>query len=177
MAKTKKMNYREMREMLRAFESMSNEMKEDMAKLNKRSVDELKAALEHNCYAVGNLGINQMKALRKDIEVMTADDIAAVERVNGRTVDEVVYALDTEISEYEEDMKKQRAFNKAWKVRQAEVQQQLIAEGVDKVESYGCMNINFMEHQKRMAEAQVALAKEMGIHFRHYDPFLGWIEA
>lgn len=177
MAKTKKMNYREMREMLRAFESMSNEMKEEMAKLNNRTVDELKAALEHNCYAVCNLGINQLKALRKDIEVMTADDIAAVERVNGRNIEEVVYEIDTEISEYEEDMKKQRAFNKAWKVRQAEVQQQLIAEGVDKVESYGCMNINFMEHQKRMAEAQVALAKEMGFHFRHYDPFLGWIEA
>lgn len=177
MAKAKKMNYKEMREMLRNFNGMRSEIKEAMAKLNNCTVDELKAGLENNCYDIEYLGNNQMKALRKDISVMTADDIAAVERVNGITIDEIVSILDTEISEYEDVMKKRRAFNKAWKVRQAEVQQQLIAEGVDKVESYGCINVNFMEHQKRMVEAQVALAKEMGIHFRHYDPFLGWIEA
>ena len=177
MTKSKKMNNKEMREMLRNFSGMSSEKKEAMAKLNKCTVDELKAGLENNCYKIDYLGINQMKELRKDISVMTVDEVAAVERVNGKNIEEVVYVLDRRISEYEEDMKKQRAFNKAWKVRQAEVQQQLIDEGVDKVESCGCMNINFMEHQRRMAEEQVALAKEMGIHFRHYDPFLGWIEA
>lgn len=176
MARTKKANYKEMRDMLRNFNMMSSEMKEAMAKYNNRTVDELKMALENNCYAVCNLGINQMKALRKDIAVMSADDIVAVERVNGRTIAEVVSALDAEISEYEDGMRKQRAFNKAWKVRQAEVQQQLIAEGVDKVDGCGWLDINFVEHTKRMKEAQIALAKEMGLHARYYDTMLGPVE-
>ena len=173
----KTMNYKEMREMLRNFNRMSEERKEVLAKHNNRTVDELKEALETNCYAVCNLGINQMKALRKEIDVMTDEDIAAIERVNGRNIDEVTYALDYEINEYEEGMRKQRAFNKAWKIRQAEVQQQLIAEGIDKVDMNGCISIDFIKHQERMAEAQVALAKEMGIHFRYFDPFVGIVEA
>ena len=177
MATAKKMNYKDMRNMLRAFDAMDVEMKEAIAAYNNRTVDELKVVLEHNCYAVRNLGINQMKALHKDIKSMSSEDIAAIERVNGCTIEEVVRILNTEISEYEEYMSRQRAFNRAWKVRQQEVQQQLIDEGIDKVDAYGCLNINFMEHQKRMAEAQVALAKEIGLHFKKYDPFIGVVEA
>ena len=173
----KSMNYKEMKGMLKNFNRMNKEDKEALAKFNNRTVDELKAALEHNCYAICSLGINQMKALRKEIDAMTNEEIAAIERVNGKNIEEVVSALDNEIDAYEEDMKIQRAFKKAWKIRQAEVQQQLIAEGVDKVEMSGYLSINLMEHKKRMAEAQVALAKEMGIHFRYHDPFVGWIEA
>lgn len=177
MAKSKKMNYREMRDMLREFDSMGIEMKEAMAKLNKLTVDELKTVLENNCYRICNLGINQMKALLKDIKVMSGKDIAAVERVNGRSIEEIVDALNTEICDHEEAMKKQRDFNKAWKVRQEEVKQQLIDEGVDTIEAGGWININFIEHKKRMKEAQVALAKEMGVHFRYYDPMFGYVEA
>ena len=173
----KTMNYKEMKDMLKNFNRMSKEDKEALAKLNNRTVDELKAVLEHNCYAICSLGINQMKALRKEIYELSNEDIAAVERVNGRNIEEVVSALDNEIDDYEEDMRKQRAFKKAWKIRQAEVQQQLIAEGVDKVEKSGSLNINFVEHRKRMIEAEVALAKEMGIHFRYYDPLVGIVEA
>lgn len=177
MSKAKKMNYKEMRDMLRNFNSMSVVMKEAIASQNNMTVDELKKALESNCYAVCNLGINQMKALRKDINTMSAKEIKVVERVNSRTIVEIIGILDTEINEYEENMKKQRAFNKAWKIRQAEIQQQLIDEGIDKVGAYGYLNINFMEHQKRMAEAQVELAKEIGLHFTKYNPFIGVIEA
>lgn len=173
----KSMNYKEMKGMLKNFNRMSKEDKEALAKLNNRTVDELKEALEHNCYAICSLGINQMKALRKEIDEMSNEDIAAVERVNGRNLKEVVSALDNEINEYEEGMRKQRAFNKAWKIRQAEVQQKLIAEGIDKVDMNGCISIDFIKHQERMAGAQVALAKEMGMHFKYYDPFLGIIEA
>lgn len=88
---------------------------------------------------------------------MVLNRFKVVERVNSRTIVEIIGILDTEINEYEENMKKQRAFNKAWKIRQAEIQQQLIDEGIDKVGAYGYLNINFMEHQKRMAEAQVEL--------------------
>lgn len=177
MAKGKKLNYKEMKELLRNFDRMNTVMKEEMASQNNMSVSELKNVLERNCYALCNLGINQMKALRKDITSMSVEDKKVVERVNSRTIVEIIGILDTEINEYEENMKKQRAFNKAWKIRQAEIQQQLIDEGIDKVGAYGCLNINFMEHQKRMAEAQVELAKEIGLHFTKYDPFIGVIEA
>lgn len=177
MAKGKKLNYKEMKELLRNFDRMNTVMKEEMASQNNMTVAELKQVLETNCYAVRNLGINQMKALRKDIKSMSTEEIKAIERVNNSTIVEIVNILDTEISRYEEDMKKQRAFNKAWKIRQAEIQQQLIDEGIDKVGAYGCLNINFMEHQKRIAEAQVELAKEIGLHFTKYDPFIGVIEA
>ena len=177
MSKTKKLNYKEMKVLERRFSNMSKREQEEIAAMNKMSVTQLKEALEQNCYHLNNLGINQMKELYRDIKVMSAEEITVIERVNQRKIAEIVELLDSEINEYEENMKKQRAFNKAWKIRQAEVQQQLIDEGVDKVQGYGSLKIDFMEHQKRMAEAKVLLAKEMGFHFTKYDPFIGVIEA
>lgn len=176
MGKSKKLTYKEMIAMLRDFNNMNVEMKEAIAACNNCTADELKMALESVCYAVENLGINQIKTLRKEIDTISAEDIKAIERVNDSSIDKIVYAIDTKINDYENVMKKQRAFNKAWKIRQAEVQQQLVDEGIDKVDAHGFLNINFMEHQKRMAEAQMALATEMGLHFTKYDPFIGVIE-
>jgi len=173
MSKTKKMNHKEMKAMLKRFSQMSLSEKEAFAKMNHMSVEEIRVALERNCYRLCNLGINQLKELRKEIPVMTDEELKMVERVNEKSIEEILSEINADICVYEENMRKQRAFNKAWELRKAEVQKQLIVEGIDKVESYGCLNINFVEHTKRMYEAQIALAKEIGIPIKNFDSMFG----
>lgn len=176
MAKKKTMNYQEKKEMLRNFESMSQERKEELAKINHMSVDAVYECLQNSCYNMGVLSINHLKDFRRSMNCMDAKTISAVEKINGMSFDEVRDLADKKINEYEVEAKRERELKKAWKKRELEVEQELIKEGVIKMEEGGWATIDFITHHKRIREAQIELMKEFGYHGKGYDPVSGSYE-
>lgn len=177
MSNKRKVKKSEMREMLKRFNSMTQVEQKEFAMMNKMTVERCKEVLEDNCFYVGNLNLTEMRKLRKEIEVMSDDCIKAIERVNNATIDTVIENLDEIIFEKEDLSRRKREFNKLWKVREKEVERKLVEEGLYEVLPYGGRSSNIFECRKRMLEAQAELARELGLHFKTYDPFYGWIES
>jgi hypothetical protein len=162
MAKTKVMTYQEKKETLRNFESMSPERKAELAKLNNMSVKKLHECLQKSCFKIEYLSINHLKDFRRSMNGMDAKTISEVEKINGMPFDEIRDLADKKIHEYEVEAKRKREFKKAWEKRRQEVEQELIKEGVIKMEESGCSTIDIFNYHKRMEEAQTELLKEFG---------------
>lgn len=161
------MSYKDKREMLKNFDLISDSEKEALAKLNKCTVDEMRRKLEVNCYYIDILSINAVKALRRDINHMSDEEIIVVERVNNIPLAEIVKILDEMILED----KNLREYNKAWENRKKELEGEILEEDISRAENGLPLQDMFSKH-RRFCEEQVLLAKKMGLHIKFYDPFL-----
>lgn len=172
--KQKKMTFKEEKLLLKNFKHMSEEEKIALAAVNHMSVEDILPKLQRICYCIANLSFSQRKELRRELDYMSAADISAVEQINRLPISKIKERLDYEISEHNKETKMSRDFNKAWKSREAEVNQQLIKEGLIKEQGDGWNSTeDFAEVRRRLLEAQAGLAREMGMHFRFSDPIIG----
>ena len=85
--------------------------------------------------------------------------------------------LDLVISEYDTKAMAIREFKKAWKIREKEVERQLINEGIIQPLECGCCMTDVFTQSERMMHAQVELAKELGLHLRFGNPLTGYMES
>lgn len=126
MARKKTMNYKEMKEMFKEFEALPQSDKEELAELNRMTVEELRRTLAENVYKIEYLGTNQLKALRKEILTMDVETKQILEEVNGMTLAEITKELDSTISE----IQKEAAINREFKRRCSE-RRELVRQKVD----------------------------------------------
>lgn len=157
----KKATYNEMKEVLKNFNSIPKEKQQELAVRNKMTVEELLAVLQENCYKLTYLGINQKKALLREMQKMSVEELAVVESVNRMHHTKIMELLNEEINHHSEISKKQRAFNNAWKIRKQEVLTQLIEAGViQPKEGYFLTDITMI---KELATEYESLRKEFGL--------------
>ena len=152
MSKTKSLSHREMKVLLDKFNETPQEILEQYAVHNNMSVDELRCGLQETCYHIEHLSFTYRRSLRKEIDQMDAETIEIVERINQMKITEIKESLDQEIAEYNAHQKKQRAFNKAWSIRKAQIYKQLIKEGLVTIETDSVSIEQFLPVRKRVDE-------------------------
>lgn len=161
--RTKKMNMKEMMTILRNYEQMSEDDKQFLENCTGRNRNELKKALQQNCYYIGNLTIVYKKQLRKDIDLMTSYEKQVVAEINNMTIEEVIASLDESIDEQKKNNADMREFNKEWAKREPEFERKFYEEngGFDNpIENY----FKLKKYNDQKLDAMIALAKEMGLH-------------
>lgn len=173
----KRLSFKKKKEVLRAIDGMSKEQWEAIGEEKHCLLEEIRTTFQNQCYRIFLLTITQQKALRKEIDNMTDSQLKAVEQVNELPIDIVKERLDLLISAYNAEAKARREFNKAWKMREKEVTQQLIKEGIITPLLGGAYVINFFPHSERIMKAQVELAKELGLHLRFGNWLTGYMES
>ena len=152
MSKTKSLSHREMKVLLDKFNETPQEILEQYAVHNNMSVDELRCGFQETCYHIEHLSFTYRRSLRKEIDQMDAETIEIVERINQMKITEIKESLDQEIAEYNAHQKKQRAFNKAWSIRKAQIYKQLIKEGLVTIETDSVSIEQFLPVRKRVDE-------------------------
>ena len=157
----KRLSFKKKKEVLRAIDGMSKEQWEAIGEEKHCLLEEIRTTFQNQCYRIFLLTITQQKALRKEID----------------NIDRVKERLDLLISAYNAEAKARREFNKAWKMREKEVTQQLIKEGIITPLLGGAYVINFFPHSERIMKAQVELAKELGLHLRFGNWLTGYMES
>lgn len=173
----RKMNFKEMKELLINFESMDKHEKECLAKGNKMTVKQLKSGLEKICYNVENLEIMQKKALLKEMQGMNAIKMKMIEEVNEMTCLEITELLTVEINAYDEFAKRKREYKKLLKIEMSKVKQEMIRDGIIIVESFGVEIItDICEHRERVIKTNNSVARKCGLTVKnYYDPFIGMV--
>jgi hypothetical protein len=173
--KRKTVNYKEAKAMLSSWDQMTATEKMELERGNNMSAEEIRAVLENQCCNIEQLSITNLRDFRRDMEKMTKEMIAAVERVNGCSFDEVKQAAEKMIEDYAVESKRQRELKAALKRRMEEVRQELIEEGVIEVRN-GYEHVDIVKQNRRMLEAKIEVMKEFGYHGNYYDSMFGIIK-
>lgn len=174
---SQKITYGKVRKYYKHFLSLSKEEQAAYAVLNHKTIDEIISSFQEICFDISYLSDSQKRTFRKELESMTPDELEAVSKINNLPICEIKAQLDSAIAQYNSENAHMRDFDKAWKLREKEVFQQLIQEGIVRPTGKNSYEMDFIEHRRRMLSAKAELAKEMGLHLVFHDPFVGRFES
>lgn len=129
-SKRKKMGCEEMKEWLEVYEHNpdSQELKK-VADFNKVTVDEFIEGLKIRCYHLGNLGITDMRKLRKDIDTMQLEELKMIECINEMSIQDVIKEIEQTIFEHERMSKIKKEHRARINAKVEEIKKEMVEKG------------------------------------------------
>ncbi len=94
------MTYKEKYILTKYFDLLNMEIKKDLAKVHKTTVNGLKKCLQDGVFKLDNLSINHKKWLKRCIVNMNEDELAVIEKINHLSIDTINVILESEVEDY-----------------------------------------------------------------------------
>lgn len=123
-------NYARGRELLKKYEkNPQNEEFVAVAIHNGFTEEKLKYNLENSCFNLDYIGITSMRALRKDICIMTTEEIGKIEQINGTSIQDVVEKIEQTIFEHERMSKIKKEHRARINAKVEEIKKEMVEKG------------------------------------------------
>lgn len=131
------LNFKEKLELLIRFDKMLPSELENIARDNNLSITDLRSQLQEDCYHLNKVCNEDLESLNEALKHLPNSEIEAIEKLNKMPFAQIKDILERKAEKYNAEKQITCHLMEAWEIKESQIHQQLINEGLVNREDNG----------------------------------------